>query len=166
MSAQPPLIATGYRPGAIARCVEMHAQYYAREVGFGRAFEAKVASELAEFSARLDRPINQFWTAIEDGRIVGTVAIDGEDLGAGMAHLRWFIVDDATRGSGVGRRLLSDALAFCDGNSVPETQLWTFKGLDAARRLYEAQGFVQAEERAGRQWGEEVLEQRFVRARP
>ncbi len=41
--------------------------------------------------------------------------------------------------------------------------LWTFRGLDAARRLYEANGFALVEEQPGRQWGEEVIEQRFVR---
>lgn len=154
----------GYRPGAIARCTEMHARFYARTVGFGRAFEAQVAAGVAEFSARLDRPINRLWLAREGERIVGTVAIDGEDLGAGLAHLRWFIVDDGVRGGGVGRSLLSAAVAFCDHARFRETRLWTFQGLDAARHLYEANGFALAQQRPGRQWGEEVVEQLFARA--
>lgn len=156
-------IKAGYRPGAIARCVDMHANYYARTAKFGRPFEAQVAAGLAEFSARLDKPCNQLWLAIQLDRIVGTVAIDGEDLGEGRAHLRWFIVDDGMRGAGVGRRLLSEAVAFCERRHFAECHLWTFRGLDAARRLYEAHGFSLVEERPGRQWGEEVLEQRFVR---
>lgn len=157
-------IQTGHRPGAIGRCVEMHARYYARAAGFGRPFEAKVAAELAEFAGRLDDPRNGLWLAVRAGEIVGTVAVDGEDLGPGVAHLRWFIVDDGLRGAGVGRRLLASAVGFCDRAGFAETRLWTFRGLDAARRLYEAQGFALAEERPGRQWGEEVMEQRFVRA--
>lgn len=142
----------------------MHARYYARAAGFGRAFEATVAAGLAEFCGRLDHAQNALWLALEGERIIGTVAIDGEDLGGGVAHLRWFIVDDGARGHGLGRRLLAEALAFCDRQGMRETQLWTFEGLDAARRLYEAHGFMLAEERLGRQWGEEVREQRFVRA--
>lgn len=165
-SADGTILETGYRPGVIGRCVEMHATYYAREFGFGRAFEAKVAAELAEFSDRLNRPLNQLWTALRDGRIVGTVAIDGEDLGGGGAHLRWFIVADDTRGTGIGKRLLSAATGFCERLGFRETQLWTFRGLDAARRLYEADGFILEEERSGRQWGKEMLEQRFVRRKP
>jgi DNA-binding MarR family transcriptional regulator/N-acetylglutamate synthase-like GNAT family acetyltransferase len=156
-------ISTGYRPGAFARCIEMHALYYARTAGFGRAFEARIAEGLAEFSGRLDRPCNQIWLATQGDRVVGTIAIDGEDLGAGRAHLRWFIVDDAIRGGGIGRRLLAEAVAFCDRQRFPEIHLWTFQGLDAARRLYQSQGFSLAEERPGRQWGEEVMEQRFTR---
>ncbi len=108
------IITTTHHPGALGRCVEMHARYYARTSGFGRVFEAKVAAELAEFSGRLDRAINRLWLAVLNETIVGTVAIDGEDLGNGRAHLRWFIVDDSARSGGVGRALLSDALAFCD----------------------------------------------------
>ncbi|MBQ3301478.1 MAG: GNAT family N-acetyltransferase, partial [Eggerthellaceae bacterium] len=90
---------------------------------------------------------------------------DGEDLGANIAHLRWFIVDDSARGSGAGRKLLSAALAFADEQGFAETHLWTFDGLSVARHLYEAHGFVCVEEHPGNQWGREVLEQRFVRPR-
>ena len=64
----------------------------------------------------------------------------------------------------VGARLLGQAVALCDSGLFREAQLWTFQGLDAARCLYEAQGFRLAEARPGAQWGKEVLEQRFVRA--
>jgi hypothetical protein len=77
--------------------------YYAREHHFGRFFEAKVAAGVAEFSDRLDKPCNQIWLAVMNGRIVGSVAIDGEDLAPGEAHLRWFILDDGCRGHGVGK---------------------------------------------------------------
>lgn len=160
----PVAIAAGYQPGVVGRITEMHALAYARTSGFGRAFEAVVGGGLAEFAGRLDDPRNEIWAATRGGEVVGSVAIDGEDMGPGVAHLRWFIVDDALRGGGVGTRLLDAALAFADAQGVAETQLWTFAGLDAARRLYEARGFVLAEERPGSQWGSEVLEQRFVRA--
>ncbi|CAB5696868.1 ribosomal-protein-alanine acetyltransferase [Delftia tsuruhatensis] len=156
----------GYRPGCIGRIVEMHARFYARHAGFGVFFESRVASGLAEFAGRLDKPCNQLWTALDGERIVGSVAIDGEDLGNGQAHLRWFILDDGLRGAGIGRQLLQQALEFCDRHGFEATQLWTFRGLDAARRLYESSGFAQAEEWEGQQWGTPVTEQRFVRPGP
>ena len=159
-------ILRGYRPGVIGRCVELHAQTYSRLAGFGRFFEARVAAGLAEFADRLDRPGNGFWAACRGERIVGTIAIDGEDLGAGTAHLRWFIVAEEERGSGLGRRLLDEAIGFSDAQGLAGIRLWTFRGLDAARRLYEAAGFRLEEERPGRQWGEEVVEQCFHRPRP
>nr|WP_256818260.1 GNAT family N-acetyltransferase [Klebsiella pneumoniae] len=71
---------------------------------------------------------------MREEKIVGSLAIDGEDLGQQEAHLRWFILDDSCRGSGIGRRLLSEAMAFCDSRQFSSVQLWTFKGLDAARK--------------------------------
>ncbi len=141
----------------------MHARYYARAAGFGQSFESVVASGLAEFCGRLDNPRNAIWTAMQDQSLVGAVAIDGEDLGPGVAHLRWFIVEDGQRGRGIGKKLLSTAIAFSEASGFSEIDLWTFAGLDAARHLYEAHGFVCVEERPGTQWGAQVNEQRFVR---
>jgi GNAT superfamily N-acetyltransferase/DNA-binding PadR family transcriptional regulator len=156
----------GFLPGAIGRVAEMHGRYYSREWAMSSFFEARVASGMAEFSQRLDRPVNQIWLALQAGEIVGSIAIDGEDLGDGKAHLRWVIVDDGLRGSGTGRRLLDAAIRFCDARGFPEVHLWTFKGLDAARKLYESADFVLAEAWSGDQWGQVLTEQRFVRRRP
>lgn len=156
-------IVAGYGPGLIARIIEMHARYYAREHGLGRRFECLVAGGLADFCDRLDNPRNGIWTAQRGGEIVGSLAIDGEDMGEGIAHLRWFIVGDEVRGSGAGKRLLDTALAFVDAHGFAETHLSTFAGLHAARHLYESRGFKLAEEHAGTQWGKELMEQRFVR---
>lgn len=159
-------IKSGYQTGLVGRCVEMHASYYAKVAGFGSSFEAQVASGLAEFVSRIDRAENGIWAAVKAGEIVGTVAIDGEDLARRAAHLRWFIVGDGARAAGIGRRLLAEAVSFCDRQGLPEIELWTFAGLDAAKHLYETFGFAIAEERLGAQWGAEVMEQRYVRKRP
>ncbi|UNK75354.1 bifunctional helix-turn-helix transcriptional regulator/GNAT family N-acetyltransferase [Raoultella planticola] len=156
-------IVSGYRPGMIGRIAQMHGEYYARHHGFGHFFEGKVASGLAEFSARLDAECNHIWLAVLEGNIVGSVAIDGEDLGNNEAHLRWFILDDRCRGSGVGRRLLAEAMAFCDRRAFLAVQLWTFSGLHAAHALYESFGFTLHKEWQGDQWGMMMTEQQFSR---
>ena len=154
---------TGYTPAIIARSVEMLHLYMHRHFGFGARFESRIAGDLAEFMTRIDNPDNATWRARLGDNIVGVISIDGEDLGNGLAHLRWFVVSDGVRGGGVGSELLSRALAFCDQRGFRETHLWTVHGLDAARRLYERHGFRLAEEYLGDQWGREILEQRFVR---
>jgi len=159
-------IVSGYTPGIIARVTEMHAAYYSREYGFGQRFESVVASGLAEFCNRLESPRVAIWTARAQGEIVGSIAVDGEDLGENAAHLRWFIVSDTVRGGGAGRRLLQAALSFADNGNFSETRLWTFSGLSAARHLYETHGFVCVEQQPGSQWGKEVMEQCFVRTHP
>jgi len=156
-------IASDYRAGLIGRITQMHMAYYAPFSGFGQRFESVVAGGLASFCDRLHHPNNQIWLAIQDQQIVGSVAIDGEDLGNNTAHLRWFITDERVRGRGVGGQLLTQALQFVDAKGFEETQLWTFNGLHAARYLYESHGFKLAEENLGNQWGTDILEQRFCR---
>lgn len=159
-------ISAGYRPGVVGRVTEMQAAFYARHCGFGQFFESKVASGVAEFVGRLDQPGNHIWVATMNDRIVGSIAIDGQDLGNNQAHLRWFILDEGCRGGGVGRLLLREAVEFCDRFGFEAIELSTFKGLDAARRLYEAAGFALTHEEQGSQWGRVVTEQQFTRRRP
>ncbi|WP_258159190.1 bifunctional helix-turn-helix transcriptional regulator/GNAT family N-acetyltransferase [Rhizobium sp. TH2] len=161
--ALPVDIHEGFLPGAIGRIAEMHGRYYARDWNMSSYFEARVASGVAEFSQRLDRPMNRLWLAVQAGEIVGSIAVDGEDLGEGKAHVRWVIVDDGLRGAGTGRRLVEAAIKFCDIKGFAEAHLWTFKGLDAARKLYEGASFALTEEWFGDQWGQVLTEQRFVR---
>jgi GNAT superfamily N-acetyltransferase len=154
-------IRSGYTPGAIGRIVELHGAYYASRWGFGAFFEARMARELAEFVSRFDPQRDGLWTAVVAGRIEGSIAIDGSRAADGGAHLRWFILDASQRGQGTGRRLLDEAVGFCRRRGHRSVSLWTFAGLDAARRLYEQAEFRLAVERRGAQWGVEVTEQRF-----
>jgi GNAT superfamily N-acetyltransferase len=151
----------GYVPGAIGRVVEMHGRYYHDHWEFGAFFEAKVAGGFAEFMNRYDDQRDGLWTAAVNGRVEGSIVIDGAYANQAGAHLRWFIISDALRGQGVGNRLIAAAVDFCRMNKYPRVYLWTFEGLYAARHLYEKAGFVLIEQRRGAQWGKEVEEQRF-----
>jgi GNAT superfamily N-acetyltransferase len=152
----------GYVPGAIGRVVELHASYYSKAWDFGLYFEAKVAAEMSQFLRRMDPARDGFWTAVRDGRVEGSITVDGVSADAEGAHLRWFILSDALRGLGVGHRLLQEAVDFCRQRNYSRVFLWTFQGLEPARHLYEKFGFRLAEQIEGEQWGKRVLEQRYV----
>ena len=154
-------ILKGYVPGSIGRVVELHGAYYAKHWNFEAFFEAKVASGLAEFINRYNKNQDAFWVAVEQDRVEGAIAIDGEQAAQKGAHLRWFIVSDGLRGQGIGRQLLKLALEFCQDQGYQRIYLWTFEGLDSARHLYESLGFQLVEQYRGNQWGVEVNEQRF-----
>ncbi len=155
------IISPGYRPGAIGRITELHAEYYHRHWGFGLYFEAKVASGMAEFLGRFDGGRDGFWLALADEGIVGAIAIDAAHADTRGAHLRWFILAPGFQGRGLGNRLLNTALAHCRQRGFERIHLWTFAGLEAARHLYEKYGFRICRERDGDQWGVSVREQMF-----
>ncbi|MEH6632906.1 MAG: helix-turn-helix domain-containing GNAT family N-acetyltransferase [Halopseudomonas aestusnigri] len=156
-------VVEGYSLGLVGRIVEMHAIFYGNFANFNAVFETTVAKGLVDFIPRINHQRNSIWYAVNGNKVVGSIVIDGEDLGSNIAHLRWFIVDEEVRGSGVGKALFSEAIKFCDASGFEEIHLWTFKGLDAARKLYESSGFDLVDEHPGDQWGKQVLEQKFVR---
>ena len=162
-------IVSGYIPGAIGRIVELHGTFYSDRAGFGLYFESKVARELCEFLQCYREGRDGLWLAVDHGKIEGSIAIDGTHAEIEGAHLRWFIVSDPSRGRGTGRQLLETSLDFCRAQGYESAYLWTFGGLDAARRLYEKCGFTLMRQQRGAQWGIEVNEQRFelpIRTQP
>lgn len=152
----------GYRPGAIGRIVELHADYYHRHWGFGLFFESRVAASLADFLDRFDPARDGFWLAEAGGEIVGGIGIVASGQEPGTARLRWFIVAEGHQGRGIGSRLMAEAMGFCRRTGVTRITLSTFAGLHAARHLYEQWGFVLTGEGTGTQWGVPVTEQTFV----
>ncbi len=154
-------ILKGYLPGAIGRIVELHANYYSLNWGFGLFFEARVAKEMSEFLGRLEENRDGFWIVSLNGRTEGGITIDGAKASTDGAHLRWFIVSPEARGRGFGRRLMEGAISFCRKKDYGKIYLETFEGLHAARHLYEKFGFRLVHQAEGAQWGKKVNEQRF-----
>ena len=94
-----------------------------------------------------------------EGHALGSLAL--EDEGGGVAHLRLFILDEALRGSGLGRRMLGEAMAHAKARGFAQVYLWTLEGLPAAARLYASFGFVEVERLRATQWGRETTELRL-----
>ena len=151
----------GYRPGIIGRIAELHALYYSREWSFGHYFEAKVATELSDFINHYDETQDCIWSLITGGALEGSITIDSSSEASGIAHLRWFIVSDKTKGTGAGNHLMSQAMDFCNRLPLKKVYLWTFQGLEPAKHLYQKFGFELVEELKGSQWGTNVTEQRY-----
>lgn len=146
-------------PGDIGRIVELHGEMYARELGWGVAFEAYVAEGIGRFVREADADADRVWIAEDRGRLVGSIAIAARPGRA--AQLRYFLVAGGYRGSGLGRRLLDDALTFCRDRGYDSVFLWTAAGLDAAAHLYRQAGFEMVAEVPETEWGRTVTRQRY-----
>ncbi|CAB1062220.1 hypothetical protein D1BOALGB6SA_6996 [Olavius sp. associated proteobacterium Delta 1] len=151
----------GYYPGVVGKITELHAVYYNENWGLDVTFETQVGGELSEFIRQFDGNRDGLWIAVKKGEFAGAIAIDGVDAFGEGARLRWFIVDPRYQGSGIGRNLIMQALAFCRQKGFPKVYLWTFKGLEDARRLYETVGFRLGEESQIAQWGQNIHEQKY-----
>jgi len=151
----------GYRPGVIGEITGLHGIYYHENWGFDISFETQVGRQLSEFLRDFRDGRDFFRTARAGNRFAGSIAIDGKEAGSTGARLRWFIVAPEFQKLGIGLRLISDAVDYCRQAGYRQIYLWTFKGLDRARALYESQGFRLAEEHDVRQWGNDITEQKF-----
>jgi GNAT superfamily N-acetyltransferase len=160
---QPVTIAEGPRPGAREAVVAMHAVYYSKAWGFGPFFQAKVGREFDEFLSRYDASHDRVLLALSGDTVVGSLIVDGGETTAATrgAHLRWFVVDEAQHGRGVGKSLMAAAMDFIASAGFARCYLTTFAGLDPARALYERSGFRLVEETRSETWGTPVTEQLF-----
>jgi GNAT superfamily N-acetyltransferase len=149
---------TELRPGDIGTVVYRHGTVYARERGFDPTFEAYVAGPLAEFVRRAS-PRERLWIAERRGQFAGCVAI--VEAAADTAQLRWYLVVPEARGTGLGGRLLTEAVAFCRSQGYASVILWTESALAAAARLYERAGFRKSEAKPGRMWGVDLVEEKY-----
>jgi N-acetylglutamate synthase-like GNAT family acetyltransferase len=151
-------IRTDLRPGDLDTIVSFHSTVYARERGWDATFEAHVAGPLSQF-VRSPTNRERIWIAERDGQIVGCIAIVA--AAPSTAQLRWFLVDPSARGAGLGKRLLQEALTFCKDCGYGDVILWTERCLTAAAHLYRLAGFRKVEEKPGKLWGADVVEEKY-----
>jgi N-acetylglutamate synthase-like GNAT family acetyltransferase len=99
--------------------------------------------DLHEIPAFYQQGAGNFWVAVWEGEVVGTVAL--LDIGNHQAALRKMFVHASYRGSGhgVSARLLDTLLEWSRARGVKEIYLGTTEKFLAAHRFYERNGFEQ-----------------------
>lgn len=123
-------------------------------------FEALVARIVADYADTHDVRREAAWVAELDGARVGCVLCVRED--DETAKLRILLVDPVARGHGLGRRLVETCVDFASGAGYRRVTLWTNDTLTAARRIYQAAGFVLAEEQRHHSFGHDLVGQSWV----
>lgn len=143
------------RPGDYGRVVTLHGGIYAREFGYDATFEALVAGIVAEFVRNFDARRERCWIAARGGAVLGSVFLVRQSKTT--AKLRLLILDPRARGLGLGRRLTRACIRFARRAGYRELVLWTQSHLDAARRIYQAEGFKRVRAEPHRSFGKRLV---------
>ncbi|HJV87471.1 MAG TPA: GNAT family N-acetyltransferase [Noviherbaspirillum sp.] len=99
--------------------------------------------DLLDIPGFYQRGAGNFWVALEQNRVVGTIALI--DIGNGQGTLRKMFVQAEYRGKahGVAQRLLGTLLDWCAQQGMHEVYLGTTAKYLAAHRFYEKNGFAE-----------------------
>ena len=157
--AAAPVTLRRHRTGDIGWIAHRQGLLYAQEYGWDQTFEALVAEIAASFVREFDPKSERCWVAEQAGQIVGAVFVVRKS--ARVAQLRLLYVEPTARGQGLGRRLVDEVIRFARAKGYRTLTLWTNKVLAAARRIYEAAGFVLAKEEHHRSFGKSMVGQHW-----
>ena len=153
--APAPAILRGHGPGDMGWVVQSHGALYASEYGFDSGFEALVAEIAAKFLTSFDASRERCWIADLEGAPVGSVFLVRHT--DEIAKLRLLLVDPAGRGQGLGKRLVTECIAFARACGYRKITLWTQSILTAARKIYQDAGFVLAASEPHRSFGQSLV---------
>jgi DNA-binding MarR family transcriptional regulator/GNAT superfamily N-acetyltransferase len=147
-------------PGDLGWVVGRHGAIYADEFGWTSDFEGLVAQIVADYHAHHRPGRDNAWIATVDGARAGCVfCVERDEM---TAQLRILLVEPWARGLGIGARLVDECIAFARAAGYSTMMLWTNDILTAARRIYEAAGFVLAEEERHRSFGHDLVGQNWT----
>lgn len=146
------------RPGDLGYVAYLHGQIYAKECGYGLGFEAYVLQGLQEFACQYDPKKDKVWVCEHDNHIVGFL------LGAhrpDSLQLRYFILLPEYRGLGLGKKLMTEFLAFMKHSHYTRAYLWTTNEQHAATSLYTRHGFRLIEEKHSATFDKQLTERKY-----
>src|SRR5262245_16748377 len=97
-------IRTELRPGDLGFMIYRHGALYSREYGYGISFESYVAAGAHEFFKSYDPARDRVWVCEHEGERVGFLLLMHRENN--VAQLRYFYLEPAYRGMGLGKRLM------------------------------------------------------------
>jgi ribosomal protein S18 acetylase RimI-like enzyme len=150
------------RDGDADAIVALHDRVYRGEWRRNEAFVAAVADNVAAYRAAgwPERGGAVWLFERERGELEGSLGLTAEADGSG--HVRWFVFAPELRGSGLGRRLLSELLTEARAAGMRRLELETFSDLRAAAHLYRGAGFEVVSAVDRNDWGPAISYQHYA----
>jgi GNAT superfamily N-acetyltransferase len=152
-------IRTDLRPGDIGYVTFMHGLVYKQEYDYNIDCEIYIARGFCEFYENYDPRRDCVWVAEHKDKVVGFLLLMHREGNA--AQLRYFILDPAYRGIGLGQKLTSLYMDSLRERGYKTSYLWTISELSAAAHIYKKMGFVLTEEKDSTVFGRPMKEQRY-----
>ncbi|MBE8723347.1 bifunctional helix-turn-helix transcriptional regulator/GNAT family N-acetyltransferase [Flavobacterium hungaricum] len=146
-------------PGDIGYIIHLHGAIYGKEYHFSSDFEKYVIKTFYDFLEKHSPEKDRIWMAEYHNKIVGCAAIIHQPNEE--AQLRWFLLDPAFRGLGIGKRLLTDAIDFCKEQKFKNVFLLTTSLQDKALQMYKMAGFELTMSEEVQEWGKTFNEERY-----
>jgi GNAT superfamily N-acetyltransferase len=147
------------RPGDADAIVALHDRLYRAEHGMDHRFTAGVAAKV-EAAVEAGWPAGGgAWIVERDGRFAGSVGLTDEGGQAG--RIRWVLLEPELRGSGLGRRLVGEAVSRARALGMRRLTLDTFSELRSAAAIYRDLGFRIVSEEPKDDWGAPIVYQLY-----
>src|SRR5439155_8433441 len=136
----------------------LHGYLYKMEYDYGVEFETYVAAGLAEFYNQYDPQKDRVWICEHENKIVGFLLLmhRGE-----AAQLRYFILEPAYRGIGLGNKLMKLYMDFLKEKNYKSSYLLTTDELSPSAHLYKKFGYMLMEEKCLKVFGNPLIQQRY-----
>ena len=152
-------IRTSIKPGDLGYVIHRHGKLYGDEYNYGVSFETYVGAGLYEFYQNYNPEMDRVWICEHQNVIVGFLLLMHRDNK--VAQLRYFYLEPAYRGIGLGKKLMESFMKFLKEKQYQSAYLWTTHELSVAASLYTKHGFKLTESKESVAFGKPLKEQRY-----
>lgn len=140
--------------------IGLHECLYTAEYGMGPAFVEGVRSTVATSIERGWPAGGGAWLVDSEDGLAGCLGLTDE--GDGQGRLRWVLLHPDLRGLGIGRRMITEAVADARRLGFTRLELDTFGALRSAAAIYRGAGFRLVSEEETEMWGPPIAYQHYV----